>query len=396
MTTKGKAKDQGTPSAPATTTLTVERDALTDAVSWAVRALPARPTSPILAGMRFTHDGSRLTVATFDYEVSAAATIDAQGDPCDLLLAGRLLAEITKALPPYPVTFTADGTRVTITCGSAKFQLLMLPLEEYPALPDLGEVTGTVGADALAAMVTRTAPAASHDDTLPAITGVQMTFTGAGVTAIATDRYRLAVTELPAAAWTPKNPGMDEIVLLVPAKVLSDAVRGMTGGETIEVHAAESMIGLAGNDRWFTTRLLSGEYPKARNLIPSEFSATADLPVTEVMEAVRRIALILDTRTKLPIHLEFAGGQLKLTAGAGDEATGEEVVGGEIRYEGADMSLAFNPAYFLDGLAPLAGRTARLHLVTEIKPALLAGWDPEKETLDEDYQYVIMPIRSAG
>ncbi len=130
--------------------LQVECDHLAEAVAWTARALPARPTAPVLAGMRL-HAGTELTLSTFDYEVSAQATVpvitDEEGA---ILVSGRLLAEIVKSLPARPVNLATDGTRATLKCGSATFTLVLLPEEEYPTLPEMPPLAGSVGSDALA------------------------------------------------------------------------------------------------------------------------------------------------------------------------------------------------------------------------------------------------------
>jgi len=154
--------------------LQVERDPLAEAVAWTARALPARPTAPVLAGMRL-QAGSELTLSTFDYEVSAQSTIPVQADePGTVLVSGRLLAEIVRSLPARPVDLSTDGTRTTVKCGSATFTLMLLPADEYPTLPEMPEVTGTVGADTFASAISQVGIAAGRDDTLPALTGIRM------------------------------------------------------------------------------------------------------------------------------------------------------------------------------------------------------------------------------
>ena len=133
--------------------LQVERDQLAEAVAWTARALPARPTAPVLAGMRL-RAGADLTLSTFDYEVSAQATVpvitDEEGA---ILVSGRLLAEIVRSLPARPVQLVTDGTRATLKCGTATFTLVLLPEEEYPTLPERPPLAGTVGSDALATAI---------------------------------------------------------------------------------------------------------------------------------------------------------------------------------------------------------------------------------------------------
>src|ERR1700758_5499449 len=152
----------------------VERDALAEAVAWIARSLPSRPVLPVLSGLLQAAAGS-LTLSCFDYEVSARIGIDAEvTEPGTALVPGRLLAEITRSLPSYPVEVDHEKDDVTVTCGPASFTLVTLPVKEYPRLPELPLLAGTVDGGALATAIGQVAPAASRDDTLPVITGVNL------------------------------------------------------------------------------------------------------------------------------------------------------------------------------------------------------------------------------
>ena len=365
--------------------LRVERDQLAEAVAWTARALPARPTAPVLAGMRL-HAGAELTLSTFDYEVSAQATvpvvIDEEGA---VLVSGRLLAEIVRSLPARPVDLTTDGTRATLKCGSATFTLVLLPEDEYPTLPEMPPLAGSVGSDALATAIGQVAIAAGRDDTLPALTGIRIEIQGDTLTLVATDRYRLAVREL---RWNPARPDLSTAVL-VPARVLGDTARALTSGAEVSISlGGDSLIGFAGAERQTTTRLLSGEYPKYASLLPSEFSATAELVAGSFAEAVKRVALVAERNT--PVRLAFGPGQLVLEAGASEEAQAVEIL--EAAFEGEDLQIAFNPQYLLDGVQAIDSDTARISFTSPTKPAVITG----KTGREPDYRYVIMPIRSAG
>ncbi len=365
--------------------LQVERDQLAEAVAWTARALPTRPTTPVLAGMRL-HAGTELTVSTFDYEVSAQASVpvitDEEGA---ILVSGRLLAEITRSLPAKPVSLVTDGTRATLKCGSATFTLVMLPEEEYPTLPEMPPLVGSVGSDALASAIGQVAVAAGRDDTLPALTGIRIEIQGDLLTLVATDRYRLAVREL---RWNPTETDLSTAVL-VPARVLGETARALTSGAEVSISlGGESLIGFRGAGRQTTTRLLSGEYPKYASLLPAEFSATAELSAGPFAEAVKRVALVAERNT--PVRLTFSPGQLVLEAGASEEAQAVEVL--ETAFEGDDLQIAFNPQYLLDGIGAIDTDVARISFTSPTKPAVIAG----KSEQEPDYRYVLMPIRSAG
>jgi len=374
-----------------------ERDVLADAVAWAARALPARPAAPVLAGMRLAVTGNNLALSTFDYEVSAQASVPVDGgEDGTVLVSGRLLAEIFKALPARPVEMATDGAQVTLRCGSAQFTLLTLPQDEYPALPDMPPESGKVGADLLAQAIGQVAIAAGRDDTLPALTGIRMEFADGLVTLVATDRYRLAVRTFP---WEPVIAGT-EATVLVPARTLTEAARSFGGSAQVSIGLAETgeqgaqgIIGWETSDgRRTTTRLLGGEYPKYQALPPSEFSATAELAVAPFVEAVKRVALVAERNT--PIRLTFTAGRgeygLLLEAGAGDEATASETLDAD--HDGPDLQVAFNPQYLLDGLGAIGSDTAVISFTTPTRPAVLTG---KREDGPADYRYVLMPIRSA-
>ena len=370
----------------------VERDVLAEAVAWTARALPARPAVPVLAGIRLQAAGD-LTLSSFDYDVSAQATVPvAVEEEGDLLVSGRLLAEITRSLPARPVEISSDGARATLTCGSATFTLLTMPSEDYPSLPPMPPAAGSIGSDAFASAVSQSATAAGRDDTLPALTGVRIEIDGETLTLVSTDRYRLAVREL---RWTPARPDLSAAVL-VPARALAETARALTAGAEVSIALAlpgeegaggEGMIGFEGAGRRTTTRLLGGDFPRYQSLLPNQVNSVAELAAGPFAEAVKRVALVAERNTA--VRLSFSPGQLVLEAGTGDEAQAVEVI--EASFEGDDIQIAFNPQYLLDGLTALDSDVARIAFTEAGKPALLTG----KPAPDEqpDYRYLLMPIR---
>ncbi|WP_179647021.1 DNA polymerase III subunit beta [Spinactinospora alkalitolerans] len=372
----------------------VERDVLADAVAWTARTLPARPSVPVLAGMLLDageHDGSqRLKLSSFDYEVSAQVSVDIDvEEPGTTLVSGRLLAEITRNLPPQTVEISTDGAKVVVSCGSAKFTLLTLPVEDYPTLPEMPGLTGSIGSDVFAAAVSQVAVAAGRDDTLPMLTGVRVEIEGDTVTLASTDRYRLAVREL---TWKPENPDLSAVAL-VPAKTLADTAKSLTGGAEVSIalsaaESGEGMIGFEGGGRRTTSRLLDGDFPKYRALLPDSFNSVAEVQKSEFIEAVKRVSLVAERNT--PLRLAFGDGKLVLEAGTGDEAQAVEVL--DATMEGDDIQIAFNSAFLVDGLNAIDSDIARLQFTTSTKPAIITG-KPAEDGAASDYRYLIMPVR---
>lgn len=379
----------------------IERDVFADAVAWTARALPARPTVPVLAGMRLHASGDELTLSSFDYDVSALAAVPVSTQSAgSALVSGRLLAEISRSLPAKPVQISSEGGRAVLTCGSATFNLLTMPEDEYPALPAMPPAAGTVGSDAFATAVSQTAVAAGRDDTLPSLTGVRIEIEGDTLTLISTDRYRLAVREL---RWTPARADLSA-AMLVPAKALTDTARSLTTAAEVSIALAlpgedgdhpvggDGMIGFEAGGRRTTTRLLSGEFPRYRTLLPSSVKATAEVSTSALSEAVRRVALVAERNTAVRLSFSFGQDQLTLEAGTGDEAQAYETI--EAGFDGEDLTIAFNPQYLLDGLAAIDSDTTRIAFTEPGKPALLTG----KPTDDgnPDYRYLLMPFRLPG
>ncbi len=378
----------------------VERDVLADAVSWAARSLSTRPTMPVLAGLLLSVTGEQLSISGFDLEASTEVDLDVTAAAAgQALVSGRLLAEITKALPPHPVDVTVEGSRLTISCGSSRFTLPTMPVEDYPRLPNMPSTAGTVPSTEFAHAVNQVAIAAGRDDTLPMLTGVRLEIDGSRLTLAATDRYRLAVRELD---WNPDDPGAEAVQVLVPARTLNDAAKSLASGELLTIAlsgtaagaSGEGIIGFSGTSHGrasrATTRLLDATFPAYRSLLPNEWSSAAEITVAPLVDAVRRVALVADRNT--PVRLEFSAGTLALTAGAEDEGRAEEQL--EVDYDGDEITTAFNPQFLLDGLGALTVPTARMLFTSPNKPVVLR---PDSAAADAgEYTYVMMPVRLPG
>jgi DNA polymerase-3 subunit beta len=369
----------------------VDRDALADAVAWTAKSLPSRPSMPVLAGVLMRVVDGRMTVSGFDYEVSSQVTIGVHADSDGAaLVSGRLLAEITKALPAKPVEVAAVGTHLELICGSARFTLPTMPVEDYPTLPEMPESAGTIEAAAFAHAVSQVAVAAGRDDTIPMLTGVRMELSGPTLSFLATDRYRAAVREL---TWRPNDPSTNAAAL-VPARTLAETAKtlGSLGGEvTVALSRGgigEGMIGFAGGLRRSTSRLLDPEFPNIRALFPDQHSALARLAVSTLTEVVKRVALVADRTT--PIRLSFADAEVMVEAGGSEDARASEAM--ECEFSGEPLTVAFNPGYLLDGLSVLDAPTVLISFTNPMKPAVLSAVD-ENGVDVVGYRYLIMPMR---
>ena len=372
----------------------VDRDVLADAVTWTARSLPTRPPVPVLAGVRIEADTTgTIQLSSFDYEVSARAQLPADvSEPGTVLVSGRLLAEISRALPAKPVDVVLEGTKVQVTCGASRFTLLTMPVEDYPNLPVMPPVTGTVDGDELTHAVAQVSVAASRDDTLPLLTGVRVEIEGEKVTLLATDRYRLALREM---TWKPASPGV-EAVALVRARTLSDAAKSLGGSGSVAVALSSGggvdLIGFEAGGRQTTSLLVDGDYPPVRRLFPDETPIHAIVNTQALAEAAKRVALVAERNT--PIRLTFTEGQVVLDAGQGDDAQASEAL--EAVLVGEDISVAFNPHFLADGLGALDTTFVRLSFTHPNKPVEFTGQESLEGDDLKDYRYLLVPIRFAG
>lgn len=383
----------------------VVREDFADAVAWVARNLPTRPTIPVLAGVLLTGTDDGLTISGFDYEVSAEVRVSAEiASPGSVLVSGRLLSDITKALPAKPVELSVEGTRVALSCGSARFSLPTLAVEDYPALPTLPEETGVVSSDLFAEAIGQVAVAAGRDDTLPMLTGIRVEISGESVVLAATDRFRLAVREL---TWETSASDV-EAAVLVPAKTLAEAAKAGTDGNQVHLSLGsgasvgkDGLLGIRSNGKRSTTRLLDAEFPKFRQLLPTEHTAVATIGVAELTEAIKRVALVADRGAQ--IRMEFGDDVLRLSAGADDVGRAEEDL--PVEFAGDPLTIAFNPTYLTDGLSSLRSDRVTFGFTTPSRPAVLrptgedggtgggSGPFPAAKT---DYVYLLMPVRLPG
>lgn len=374
----------------------VERDVLAEAVGWTAKSLPARPPVPVLGGVRIeAQTDDSVSLSCFDYEVSARSVISAEvEEPGVALVSGKLLADICRSLPQKVMEMTLEGTKVTITCGSANFTLSTMPVDDYPELPELPNISGTIDAAEFTKAVSQVTVASSKDETLPLLTGVRIEIEENKIALMATDRYRLAFREL---EWKPAVEGMVDNAI-VRGRTLSDVVKSLTSAGPIDIAlntektaGATAMIGFVAGGRRTTSLLIDGTYPPVRDLFPAEAKSHAVVNTAELTGAVKRGALVAERN--MPIRLQFSPEGLLLQAGQGENAQASENI--DANLYGEEIGTAFNPHYLLDGLAGFDTDYVRFSFTDPNKAVTLTG----QERLDGpdivEYKYLLMPLRFA-
>ncbi|MFT4122991.1 MAG: DNA polymerase III subunit beta [Microbacteriaceae bacterium] len=372
----------------------VNRDVFSEAVSFAVKLLPQRTTLPILSGILIETTDAGLTLSSFDYEVSSQTVIPAQVDePGRVLVSGRLLAEIANRLPGAPVVFSTEDGRVAVNCGSASFTLLSMPVEEYPTLPQIGATTGTLTAEDFAEAVAQVAVAASRDDVTPVITGVQLEVADGAISFIATDRYRVAVREI---AWSAAADAPDAATALIPARTLVEVGKtfGHAGDVSVSITANEDreLIAFSAGDKTVTSLLIKGNFPPVRRLFPESVENYAVLNTAELVEAVRRVALVLEREAAL--RFTFGTDGLTLEAIGSEQAQASESI--DAFLTGADTVVSLKPAFLLDGLGAVHSEFVRISFTTTEQPnkpgpVLITSQSSKDQPGTDNYRYLLQP-----
>ncbi|MGH4026793.1 MAG: DNA polymerase III subunit beta [Pseudonocardiaceae bacterium] len=375
----------------------LERDAFADAVAWTARGLPTRPVVPVTAGLMLEVSDGALTVSGFDFEVLNRIEVPVTDKSAGrVLVSGRLLAEIARALPPKDVRVAVDGSRLSVRCGSARFNLPMMQVEDYPAVPELPATSGTVRGEVFATAVSQVTVAASRDETLPMLTGVRMEIGPDRLTFAATDRYRLAERYVP---WTPSGTVPSGSVI-VPAKTLAEAAKSLGSASEVVLsmgNAADAgFLGFSAGGKQTLTRLLDGEFVKFASLWPTEVTTTAEVTVASFVEAMKRVSLV--AQRFAPVRLAFSEGSVQLSAEAEDESSAEEEL--EVGVTGEPLTIGFNAGYLLDGLNAITTPRASLSFTTPTRPTVitpvtgLEGDGPD--TGESSYRYLVMSMRLRG
>jgi DNA polymerase-3 subunit beta len=371
----------------------VNKDVLSEAVSFAVRLLPQRTTLPILGGILIEADANALRLSVFDYEVSAQAEIVAKVETSGrVLVSGRLLSEIASKLPNAPVEFSTDGSKVVVSCGSTKFSLLTMPVEEYPTLPEIPAISGTITGEAFANAVHQVAVAASKDDVTPVLTGVQLEAGEKTISFVATDRYRVALRE---AAWQ-SNPAGVGAVALVPARTLQEVAKTFGNQGEISVSITKSddreMIAFKANNRSVTSLLLKGNFPPVKSLFPENIENYAVIATQDLIDSTRRVSLVLERES--PLRYSFDEGAVSLEATGNETAQASENISAEL--EGKEIVVSLKPQFLIDGLAGVHSEFVKIAFTNNDNPnkpgpVLISSHGAKEKTDSDSYRYLLQP-----
>ncbi len=370
----------------------VNRDVFSEAVSFVVKLLPQRNPQPILAGVLIEATDAGLSLSAFDYEASARTTIEATIDePGTILVHGRLLSEIASRLPNAPIQIAVDDDGILLTCGSARFTLASMPVQEYPAIPEVSGDSGVVPADEFATAIAQVAFAASRDDVTPVLTGVQLEVSGTQLSLVATDRYRVALRDIPFDSGVVADE--QTTTALVPARTLTEV--GKTFAHSGEITVAFSgsgdreIIAFTSGNKTVTSLLIKGNFPPVRRLFPDQTDHHAVVNTGELIEAVRRVALVLDRSA--PLRFTFGADGVSMDASGTEQARATESV--DATLTGEEVTIGLNPQYLLEALSALKSEFARITFTSsdnanKLSPILIT---PQTSGGVESFKYLLQP-----
>ncbi|QIM17524.1 DNA polymerase III subunit beta [Leucobacter coleopterorum] len=372
---------------------TVNRDVFSESVSFAVKLLPQRPTQPLLSGALIEAEGDQLTISSFDYEVSARTTIKAEvSEAGRALVSGRLLSEIASRLPHSDVEVSLLESRVEVRCGSATFSLPAMPAEEYPQVPRVDSVSGSVPAEEFADAIAQVSLAASKDDVTPVITGVQFEVSENSLTLTATDRYRVATRSID---WESQG-AQEALTALVPSKIVTEVGKTFSNDGQVQVSIVKDgereLIAFTGASKTVTSLLIKGNYPPVGRLFPTDIDNYAVMNTAELVEAVGRVGLVLEREAAL--RFSFVEGTVTLEAAGTEAAQAVETV--DVHLVGEEMVVSLKPQFLLDGLRSTHSEYARIAFTRtdtpgKPGPVLITSQSSKEEADEESFRYLLQP-----
>ena len=372
----------------------VNRDVLSEAVSFAVRLLPQRTTTPVLGGILIEADANTVRLSVFDHEVSAQVEIIAQVEtPGRTLVPGRLLSDIATKLPNAPVEFKLEGTKVYVACGTTKFALPIMDVAAYPTLPEIPVVSGVVAGDVFATAINQAAAAAMKDDVQPIYTAIQIETTGDELSLLATDKYRMALVEV---AWK-ANPGAEGASVLVPSKTLQEVAKTFANQGDVSLsiinNEERQMVAFQANNRSVTALLIKGNYPPIKTMFSTEVENYSVVSKQDLLESTRRVMLVV--QRDHPIKYTFGESTISLESIGNEVAEASESISAELN--GEENTLSLKPQYLIDGLAGVhtefvkIGFTRNHENPNKPSPVLITSHSAKEKSDADNYRYLLQP-----
>lgn len=357
------------------------KEELAGKLSVAGRAASAKSTIQILSHVLLTAEEGRCELAATDMELSLRVPLAATVEQTGSVVLPRLAGDIVRSMADGPVTLEhrANEGVVSLSGGGSSFTLNCLQASDFPELPSDEGAGLSVPADVLVEAIDRVARAASRDETRPVLTGVLLRLAPDGMTMVATDSYRLAVRQTPLDA-----PPADVREAIVPARALSEVARlvGVVKADAVEIVLGEGQALMRVGDLRLTSRVIEGQFPDHRQLVPDTFEHDVAFDRQELLGVLTRIGVLAQRST--PVRLAFEEGSVTISASSDQVGEGRESL--PVAFAGDGLEMGFNVEFLRAGVESVAGDEVRLGLISPLRPGLLRG-------AGDDYRYLLMPIR---
>jgi DNA polymerase-3 subunit beta len=290
----------------------------------------------------------------------------------------RLVGDIVKALPAGAVHVELGDDEMSISAGRSQFSVRPLSLDDYPAQTEPTADAVTLPAEAMGDALRQVVRAASTDDARAVLTGVLLASDDDGLRMVATDSYRLAVRDLPDTGVLASGQKV-----LIPGRALNELQRLLGDVEELQVRLGDREATFEAGGTRLSTRLIEGEFPNYRNLLPSSYPNLLTVGKAAMLEAIRRVKILAQDST--PVRLTLGGDTVQLTAITQDVGNAVEEI--DASYDGTEMTVAFNPDYLSAGIDAIDSDDVTLATMDPMKPAVLRGVGRD------DYLYLLMPVR---
>lgn len=354
---------------------------LQNAISVVLKGVSTRSTLPVLSGILITAERDRINLQTTDLEVSiqysAPALVEQEGRS---VVPGKLFSEIVKNLPDAAVHVRVEEEQAFITCDTSSFSIKALNPDDFPGFPAVDvQQRIDIPFSQFTSMVKRVSRVVSRDESRPILTGVLVTLESGLLRMVATDSYRLAVTE------ATLNSAADDFQAVISGSFLSEIASLPKTEANISLALAENQIVVTCQDTVFINRRIEGNFPNYKQLLPDTYVTRATVDVDHLVAGVKRASLMGPSSSPVRFDLNVASQTTQISAASQDIGSAQETLACEI--EGEDIEIAFNYAYVLEGLAAVGSDEVYLEVQSSMKPGIFRAPAPE------NYLYLVMPVR---
>lgn len=362
--------------------LSISQSELQNTLNVVSKGAATRSTLPVLAGILLRAEDGFLTMESTDLNLSirskVAALIEEEGN---VVIPAVLLSNIVKKLPDAAVHLETTDDSVTILCESTSISLKTLPYQDFPAFPEVQpDQTISIPFALFSRMIKRVEKVVAHDETRPVLTGILIEANEETLRFVATDSYRLAITET-------SFKGISDFSAVIPGPFLKE-VAGLTPSEEeISISFNENQIIVSYGTHTFINRRIEGTYPNYNQLLPDSFTTNVVFDTRQLIDSIDRISILSNKTTPVKIDVNEPSQTVQVSTGTQDVGAGSETIGATIK--GESLEIAFNYAYVLDGLRAAESNEIILELQSTQRPGIF------RVEGDETYLYLIMPVRIA-